>query len=129
MLATKMNLSTISKSRQIWCKFSPLFQCKPALIDHQQIRSITDIEYYKPTDTSHLHLKPAQNSYRKFLIKLKELEKREKLSGSNEQIEDDVSEPGVNPGQYIERGPADILKALASQVGFRPDCAGLSVSR
>ena len=85
-----------------------------------QVRTVTDIEYYREVDQSHLHLVPAQSTFRQFLIKLKEKEMREKRMmelklaletgqdlTSETELED---EDEVEVGSYIERRPSEILE-------------------
>jgi hypothetical protein len=79
-------------------------------------RTVTDIEFYKEVDQSHLHLKEAQSHMRKFHLKMKETEmekERERKGGSRgnrrrEEKGDDLSP--VDVPKYIERRPDEILR-------------------
>ena len=81
-------------------------------------RGVTDIQYYKETDQSHLHIKEAESHKRKFLLKLaareKKLNERAKAKEEGQEVASAAQGPeeveDIQVPEYIERGPADMLR-------------------
>ena len=109
---------------------SPWWTASPWSSAPASCRAVTDISYYKETDSSHLHLLEAQSTLRKFKIKLKEreaekerlrkLRESKKLEGvaatPRASYTDAYAEP-VRVPTYIERRPGEIMRVIASHVG------------
>lgn len=92
--------------------------------------SVTDIQFYRQVDMSHLHLKEAQSTRRKFELKLKERtmaaeRERERqveaaaAAGSIQQ-EQETESPPVSLPQYVERGPSEVLRAITAGIARDP---------
>ncbi len=90
------------------------------------VLAVTDLEYYREVDSSHLHLKEAQSGLRKFLLKLEERKRLEEDILRRRQLGEETARPTeINDldddhelpvQEYIERGPTDILRCLLSPV-------------
>lgn len=77
-------------------------------------RTITDIPWYKRTDSTHLHLVDGRSTRRKFEMKLEKLEKDRVAA---DRLRHSPKLP-LNPSQlkpielplHVERGPSDVLR-------------------
>lgn len=104
----------------LYGRVSPLVKLSASPWGLVPSRTLTDIEYYKVVEWSHLHSWEAQSAKRKFQLKLEQRDKEQAVQSQRLHIQSNLHHPSklepIKLPEYVERGPTDILRALSSAV-------------